>query len=224
MRGLLNAPGTNQCWLNSAFSCIIHTPAIGRIMISGPLYIGECAITRNFQYIARQLFDKEKRDLPYPVDANCLHIAFCEKFPSFSDNTQHHDAQEAILLFIQVFESSLKLKIFEGELSTGICSTIILPVTEPCSLEDVLVGTKVIRWPEIIMFTFSMYEYRWPVTLPFEFMNKQIYAVLMHKGSEDIGHYAALIKVRDEWYIKEDDKIGRLPNIEVLRGEFYCAF
>ena len=82
-----------------------------------------------------------------------------------------------------------------------------------------------VEWPQVISFTISMYDHKFPVTIPFDFKDRRLFAVVLHKGWEEGGHYAALIRVRDKWYIKEDATVYELPcGIETMRGEFYMAF
>jgi ubiquitin C-terminal hydrolase len=179
-------------------------------------YTGQCAITTEYQKVLRQLFIRGTEE---PVDPGHLLGAFRERFPGFVTGVQH-DAQEVILLLIDVFEKSIDLKVFSP------LPTLILSVLEPTSLEDLLEETvEPIEWPQVISFTFAMYDHKFPVTIPFCFMDRRLFAVVLHKGCTEGGHYALLVKVRDKWYIKEDERVYELPcGIEYMRGEFYMAF
>jgi uncharacterized UBP type Zn finger protein len=176
-------------------------------------YVGLCAITFEYQKVLKQLFT---RDVTDPVDPTDLLSAFREIFPEFEEKKQH-DATEVILKFVAVFERSLELKnIFNG--------TEILRVSEPSTLDQLAGDVKIPVEPRVIMFTFSMYDYKFPIELPFEFEDRRLFAIVMHQGDADAGHYALLVRVHNGWYIKEDERILEIPyKIEVMRGTFYMA-
>ena len=212
MRGLKNLG--NTCYFNVAVQCLAHVPPLAQHLMLHE-YTGQCAITLEYQKVLRQLF---VRGITEPVDPSDLLDAFRELFPRFVTGTQH-DAQEVVLILIDIFETSIGLKVFSP------LPTMILPVNEPCSLADLLEEEAAVEWPQVISFTFSMYDHKFPVTIPFDFKDRRLFAVVLHKGWEEGGHYAALIRVRDKWYIKEDATVYELPcGIETMRGEFYMAF
>lgn len=127
-------------------------------------------------------------------------------------------------------------------------TTLLLDVSEPCRLCDLLedriepvpvenytdvhgkthdtamVRSRIEKWPKFISFSFSMYEYKFPIEIPFEFEGRKLFACVMHKGHKNGGHYALLVRRFDKWYVKDDERVGEVPNIEKLRGEFYLAF
>lgn len=227
MRGLKNLG--NTCYFNTAVQCLAHVPALAQHLFMNE-YTGLCAITFEYQRVIKQLFLKGVTE---PVDPTQLFMAFQKVFPDFKTNEQN-DAQEVIINLIAVFERSLGADfiktIFEGtEVIRGMkqpFTSMILPVTEPVDLQNLLTDRDVTKWPSVISFTFPMMDYKFPVTLPFNFMNRKLFAVVMHKGGRmDAGHYGLLVKVHDKWYIKEDENVHELPcQIAVMRGEFYMAF
>ena len=210
--------------------------------------------------MVRALFLKDKTD---PVSPSDLIGAFRVRFPQFASNEQH-DTQEVILHLIDVFEQSLGKEfiqdIFNGEdaqetLYTDGMSTIktsfttlILDVSEPCRLEDLLEDRKepvpiegyvdangktqetaavrhnVTRWPKIVSFTFAMYDYKFPIEIPSEFMGRKLFACVIHHGMKHGGHYALLVKRYDKWFIKDDDTVQELQGIPNFRGAFYQAW
>ena len=127
-------------------------------------------------------------------------------------------------------------------------TTMFLDVSEPCRLQDLIkdryqpisienytdssgtthksasVQTRVKRWPKFTSFTFSMYDYKFPIEIPFEFEGLKLFACVMHQGHKNGGHYALLVRRFDKWYVKDDEKVSELPGIQVLRGEFYQAW
>ena len=121
---------------------------------------------------------------------------------------------------MDVFEKSLGIKVFSP------LPTVVLRVFEPSSLADLLEETgEPKELPQIASFTFAMYDHKFPVTLPFEYKGRRLFAIVLHKSCMEGGHYALLVKVHGKWYIKEDARVYELPcQVEVMRGEFYMAF
>lgn len=218
MRGLKNLG--NTCYFNVAIQTMSHVPPLAyQLMVHE--YTGLCSVTFEFQKVLKQLLDKEATG---PIDPTELLGAFRERFPEFEEKKQH-DAQEVILIFIDIFEKSIDLKVFNGIENGQLMTSLILPVTEPCNLLDLLEDHKVTEWPKVTSFTFVMYDHKFPLTLPFSFLDRKLFAVVMHRGTSESGHYALCVRVRDSWYIKEDEKVYELPcQIETMRGEWYMAF
>jgi ubiquitin C-terminal hydrolase len=124
-------------------------------------------------------------------------------------------------------------------------TTLLLDVSEPCRLQDLIkdrmepivienytddsgvtheraaLQTRVKRWPKFTSFSFSMYEYKFPIEIPFEFEGLKLFACVMHQGHKNGGHYALLVRRFDKWYVKDDERVTEMPDIKVLRGEFY---
>jgi ubiquitin C-terminal hydrolase len=212
MRGLKNLG--NTCYFNVAIQCLAHVPPLAQHLMLHE-YTGQCAITREYQKVLRELF---VRGITEPVNPSALIAVFRERYPRFA-TWEQHDAQEVILILIDVFESSIDLKLFSP------LPTMILSVHEPCSLSDLLEEEAAVEWPQVVSFTFAMYDHKFPVTIPFDFKDRRLFAVVLHKGYSESGHYAALIRVHDKWFIKEDETVYELPcGIETMRGEFYMAF
>jgi len=126
-------------------------------------------------------------------------------------------------------------------------TTLIMDVGEPASLKDLIddreepvgiadyvdgdgkkhnvaaIRTRVTKWPKVIIFSFSMYDYKFPIEIPLEFEGRKLFACVMHQGARQGGHYALLVRRYDKWYIKDDASVQEIPNIETLKGEFYMA-
>lgn len=218
MRGLKNLG--NTCYFNVAVQCLAHAPPLAHHLMLNE-YTGLCAITFEYQKVLKQLFIRETEE---PVDPSDLLGAFRNRFTEFEERKQH-DAQEVILKLMAVFEQSIGIRAFTGKDVNGPMTTHLVAVMEPAGLEDLVEVRDVVEWPLITSFTFVMYDHKFPVILPFEFNNKKLYAVVMHKGSSDEGHYALLVKVHGRWFLKEDANVYELPcQIETMRGDFYMAF
>ena len=257
MRGLWNLG--NTCYFSTAIQCLAHVPPLTKHFFSMEPYEGPCDVTREYQKVVRALFTKDHTD---PVNPSDLMGAFRIRFPQFVGGAQH-DAQEVILHLIDVFETSIGKQlvqdIFNGEdaqetaWAEGTSSvatpftTLLLDVTEPCRLEDLLadrqkeriiedyadtegkrfqatVRTKVARWPKIVSFSFSMYDHKFPIEIPFEFEGKKLFACVLHQGAQRGGHYALLVRRFEKWYVKDDCTVHEVPDPKTFRGEFYQAW
>ncbi len=258
MRGLWNLG--NTCYFNTAVQCLAHVPPLTKHFFSLQPYTGPCDITKEYQKVVRALFTKDQTE---PVSPSDLLGAFRVRFPQFASN-QQHDAQEVILHLIDVFEASLGKEIvqdiFNGEdaqetlWSEGMSivktpfTTLLLDVTEPCRLEDLIddrqgeraiegfvddngkkfevaaIRNKVMKWPRIVSFSFSMYDYKFPIEIPFEFEGRKLFACVLHQGAQRGGHYALLVRRFDKWYLKDDETVREVPHIKTFKGEFYQAW
>ena len=202
---------------------------------------------------------KDRSDAVSPSD---LLGAFRVRFPQFVGG-QQHDAQEVILLLIDVFEKSLGKEliqeIFNGEdsqetlWSEGMSTvktpftTLVLDVSEPCRLQDLLddrleeheiegyldaqgkthdvaaIRHRVTKWPRIVNFSFSMYDYKFPIEIPFEFEGRKLFACVLHQGVQRGGHYALLVRRFNKWYLKDDETVREVEPT-IFKGEFYQAW
>ena len=236
-----------------------HVPPLTKHFFFMNLSDVQCEITLEYQKVVKQLFLKGKTD---PVNPGDLLRAFRTRFPQFARNEQH-DAQEALLLLIDVFEESLGKQfiqeLFNGE-ETQVTTwksgssrvenkftTMVMDVSEPCHLLDLIkdqlvpvnlegyvdsegashsatVERKVTRWPNFTSFSFSMYDHKFPIEIPFEFEGLKAFACIMHQGHQNGGHYALLVRRYDKWYVKDDGSVIEIPDISILKGEFYMAF
>jgi ubiquitin C-terminal hydrolase len=202
------------------------------------------------------------KDRTEPLSPNDLLGAFRVRFPQFAGHGQH-DAQEVILLLIDVFEKSLGKEliqeIFNGEdsqetlWSEGMSTvktpftTLVLDVNEPCRLQDLLddrleeheiegyldaqgkthdvaaIRHRVTKWPRITSFSFSMYDYKFPIEIPFEFEGRKLFACVLHQGVQRGGHYALLVRRFNKWYLKDDETVREVEPTS-FKGEFYQAW
>lgn len=127
-------------------------------------------------------------------------------------------------------------------------TTLLLDVSEPCRLQDLVkdradpisienyiddsgqvhskatVQTHVSRWPKFTNFSFSMYDHKFPIEIPFEFEGLKLFACVIHHGHQNGGHYALLVRRFDKWYIKDDERVTEIQDVRVIRGEFYQAW
>ena len=257
MRGLLNLG--NTCFFNTAVQCLAHVPPLTKHFFSEDLEACPCQVTREYQNVARQLFLKDHAD---PVDPSGLLSAFRIRFPNFA-NANQHDAQEVIVLLIDIFEQSLGREfireifngtenqetVFPGGRSNleSEFTTLLLDVTEPTSLGHLLedrekhraikdytdaagkthhvaaVQTCVKKWPKVLSFSFSMYDYKFPIEIPNEFKGKKLFACVLHAGIQQGGHYALMVRRWDKWYIKDDETVNEITPSE-FKGPFYMAW
>lgn len=252
MRGLWNLGST--CYFNTAIQCLAHVPPLSKHLFSTDLSECPCTLTKEYQKVVKQLFLKDKTD---PLCPDALFSAFKGRFPQFGDG-QQHDAQEVVIQLIDVFEHSLGKEfitdLFNGEevqetvwdggrsVKHTPFTTLILDVTEPCRLMDLLeaktfeienykdnsgkthahatVQTRVGRWPKFVSFTFPMYDYKFPIEIPLEFEGRVLFACIVHMGNRNGGHYALIVKRFNKWYIKDDASVTE-SQAPPRRGAFY---
>ena len=122
MRGLLNLG--NTCYFNTAVQCLAHAPPLSRFLIEAEPYTGPCDVTREYQKVVRQLFLKDVTD---PVDPSALLGAFRTRFPSFANPNEQHDAQEVILVLIDLFEKSFSEKFIRSIFNGQECQETVYP-------------------------------------------------------------------------------------------------
>lgn len=63
---------------------------------------------------------------------------------------------------------------------------------------------EVVEWPRTVVFTFNVFSYHFLVTLPLEFEGRRLVAVVLQHGSASSGHYGAAVRVKDQWWLKND--------------------
>ena len=51
-----------------------------------------------------------------------------------------------------------------------------------------------------------------------------LYAVIVHKGNADSGHYIAFVKHGNEWYKSDDRTVTLVRDTEVLHAQAYILF
>jgi ubiquitin C-terminal hydrolase len=99
-RGLVNKG--NSCWFNSAVQALFYVPALNRRLCDEG-YDGTCSVTR---LLAAVFLELRRTDTRAAVDPGELLDAFKARFQAFR-NRRQHDAAEALLLLVGVFEDSL---------------------------------------------------------------------------------------------------------------------
>lgn len=106
MRGLVNLG--NTCYFSTAVQCLVHVPPLSKYFFENS-YNGNCEITREYQRVAMDLFRVHESG---PVDPSGLLDAFRSKFPEFGHG--QHDAQEVVIILLDVFEKSLGKDLIQG--------------------------------------------------------------------------------------------------------------
>lgn len=126
-------------------------------------------------------------------------------------------------------------------------TTLILDVTKPCTLKELMdarqkhsmiagytdrdgkvhnaaaVSTRITKWPQVAMFSFSMYAAKYGVIVPNTFEGKSLFACVLHSGNMYGGHYAALINRGNKWFVIDDENISPIET-SPLSCPFYMAF
>lgn len=112
MKGLTNFGAT--CYFNSIVQCLLQTPPLTNILLVKK-YDGDCKITDEFQKLAKKMWQGDENEkVLSPLD---LFREFANKYRDFNSR-QQQDAQEALLILLDVFEKELKFvpDIFNSEM------------------------------------------------------------------------------------------------------------
>jgi ubiquitin C-terminal hydrolase len=147
MRGLVNLG--NTCYFSTAVQCLAHVPPLSKYFFENK-YEGTCEITKEYRKVVMDLFRINQSG---PVDPRELLTAFQNQFKDFQGQNQH-DAQEVVVILIDVFEKSLGKELIQGMFngeetqevawaggkSTRVApfTTLILDVMKPTSIPDLV--------------------------------------------------------------------------------------
>ena len=145
MKGLDNLG--NTCYFNSALQCLLQTPVLSNHMIRNK-YKGTCEFTQAYSDFTTSFWlDREsKKSSPKKL----LEL-FRKRFKRF-DNSQEHDAHEALVCIIDILETAVPRvkKMFYGTLSKDVIypggksqnnevfGPLMLTCNKNCSLEDLV--------------------------------------------------------------------------------------
>ena len=126
-------------------------------------------------------------------------------------------------------------------------TTMLLDVSGPSRLEDLIraketpvgikdytddtgkthhvaaIQTRVTSWPRIVIFSFSMYDRKFPIEIPFEFQGRKLFACVIHKGIRHGGHYALMVLRHGKWFIKDDEIVSEIETPKNFNGPFYLV-
>lgn len=101
MRGFLNHG--NTCYFSAALHALLNAHPVSTYIKHEP-YTGSCAFTLLYKRLIDAYFeDKDEGAL----SIQSLLEAFYNRFPSFRDRGQQHDAQEAVLCMIDILEKAI---------------------------------------------------------------------------------------------------------------------
>jgi ubiquitin C-terminal hydrolase len=106
MRGLVNLGDT--CYFSTAVQCLAHVPPLSKYFFENS-YDGNCEITKEYRKVNMDLFRIHETG---PVNPSSLLSAFRAKFPDFQHG--QHDAQEVVIILLDVFENSLGKNLIQG--------------------------------------------------------------------------------------------------------------
>lgn len=142
MKGLDNLG--NTCYFNSALQCLLQTPVLSNHMIKNK-YEGNCEFTQEYRKFTRIFWSKGD------TNPKKLLEIFRKKFKRF-DNSQEHDAHEALVCIIDILENSIPevKQMFYGTLNKDVIypggkshsdetmGPLMLTCTKNCSLQDLI--------------------------------------------------------------------------------------
>jgi len=214
-------------------------------------YTGECGLTREFSRLVYDLWADDGQPDPRPM-LIAFRTRFPSFDPGQHDAQEAFlclvDALENSLgkeFIKKIFTGREKQVTVYGDGAkseqTEDFVTIVFPLAEPCEVtleglmkareksheisghEGATVTTTVTAWPQIATFTFACYTGHKPIILlPDVWAERHLFAVVLHAGGPQGGHYALAVKFNDEWYIKDDGTVTKMDQCP-RRGPFYMA-
>ena len=233
MKGIPNLG--NTCYFNSVLQCLLQVPHLSNYFILSD-YSGPCEITRAYQEVVRSAW-VHKTDTH--VDPRTLLYHFRTRFSQFATSGQH-DAQEALMCFLDVLEPIAKPVTTCKLLQETVCpggknvlkdETSIITVAPKENIEESLKHltdwNTVERYEDAtgrvwnVAATRTVIE-KFPHVLILSTTHKQIitvkehlgnfvlFASCVHIGTQKFGHYVAYTKHKGRWYLKDD-----LSSVEV---------
>jgi hypothetical protein len=173
-----------------------------------------------------------------------------EKYPQFRMG-EPNDVQEVVLCVIDVFEKSMGkefiYKHFYGKTESTIDESVSVSDFSIKTLDpddDLFVQTqhissyerkdgslidtdlihKIITMPTIFMISYNIYNDKKDVTLKeyieFEDKTYKLYACALHNSN----HYAALVKHKNEWYIKNDTQVIKIDEFHPTSSFYFAMY
>jgi hypothetical protein len=200
--------------MNSSIQCLYSSPSLVGAISN---YQGECILT--------QLLKDPSKNI----------ASILAHFKQFQIGTPH-DSQEALLAIIDVIEKSLGKDLFYGKTvskyisktesteTIGEYGMLIFHPTSDTDLETLFneyekmeyiikpeefVCKKITHtsFPNILL---CMFWNRRNIKLPETFKERKLRSVIIHIGHETAGHYVALVRQGDEWFLTNDEQIEKI--------------
>jgi ubiquitin C-terminal hydrolase len=223
----------NTCYFNTALQCLLHAPVLtNHFILRG--YEGPCIFTQEYNKIVQHIWVQKSQDVIIP---NVMFEEFRSLYPQFGPN-QPSDVHETVLCIIDIFEKSLDKdwirKHMYGQLSHRIgdedkeqledfaCHTVdtdeslFQNETEMDDGRKMVTSVKTIG--SLFMIHFNLYKNKQLVRLPERIDGYRLCSAAMHMG----GHYAAIVRHRDDWFICDDEVKKKVDHYHYL-GPYYFA-
>lgn len=222
----------NTCYFNTALQCLLHVPVLtNHFMLKG--YQGECIFTKEYKKIVDHIWVHKKKNVINPSEMLKEFRSRYPQFRGSEPNDVQETVLCIIDIFEASLGKEWMKKHFYGKMSQTItwdngskesvddfsCHTVDLGdefTKKSTEIED-YEDDKGERWPKakidthishmgsVFMINFNLYQEKQLVKVPERIEGYKLIAAALHMGSRHGGHYAAIVKHRNDWYICDDE-------------------
>ena len=238
MKGIPNFG--NTCYFNSVLQCLLQVPDISNFFILNE-YKGDCEFTKEYQKVVRSAWVNKEDSF---IDPRNLLKLFRNRFKQF-DNTDPHDAQEALMCILDILEpvtkSVVECKLVQETVCPSgktVCKDVasVLSLAPRDTLEESLIQFS--KWQNIegykdqnekvwnVAVTRTLFKsfprifilsltQKKTIKVPEHLGPFVLVASCVHAGSQNGGHYVSFTKHKGKWYLKDDLQCAESPFPEV---------
>lgn len=85
------------------------------------------------------------------------------------------------------------------------------------------IKNTIAKMPPVVIFCFNMFIQKFYIDIPEKLGNYKLIAVCLHQGTMGGGHYVALTKHKNKWYLKDDEGVRELSDNNNF-NKMHCYF